>query len=120
MSEPKPVTFKEKLFHLADEVAQEVYPLVYKFPPEEKYCLGDQIRRAVVSIPANIYEGWGRQGNKELRQFLSISYGSYKEVKYLLYFALKMGFVKEKEYLTIKPKLEQLGKMLYVIIQKLK
>lgn len=120
MCEPKPITFKEKLFHLADKVAQEIYPLIYKFPPEERYCLGNQLRRAVVSIPANIYEGWGRKGEKELKQFLSISYGSYKEVKYLLYFAFKMGFVKENDYLDIKPKLEQLGKMLYVMIKKLR
>ena len=68
------------------------------------YALGDQLRRAIVSVPANTIEVSARAGNKELKQFLSIAYGSLKEAKYLLYFACKQGLISNKDYLSIQPK----------------
>ena len=113
------VSLKEKLIQLSDELAQEVYPLTYKFPKQEMYALGDQLRRAIVSIPANIIEGSARAGNKELKQFLNIAYGSLKEAKYLLYFAYKQKLIEERDYLSVKTKAEELSKLLYVFIKKL-
>jgi len=113
-------TLKEKLIRISDEIAQEVYPLTYKFPREEKFVLGDQIRRAIISVPANVIEGFARAGSKELRQFINIAYASLKEAKYLLYFALKLGFISERDYSKVKPKLEDLSKLLYTFLQKLK
>ena len=113
-------SLKEKLIKLSDEIAQQVYPLTYKFPCEERFALSDQLRRSIVSVPANIIEGSSRAGQKELRQFLSIAYGSLKEAKYLLYFALKQGFIKEKDYTPIKEKTDELSKLLFTFLKKLK
>ena len=62
-------------------LAEQVYRLTKKFPKEEVFGLTSQIRRAVNSIPANIAEGWGRQGNREFQQFLRIAQGSLKELE---------------------------------------
>ena len=62
-------------------LAKLVYGIQKQLPKEEVYGLGDQIRRAVVSIPSNIAEGFGRESNKEFKHFLSIARGSLFEVK---------------------------------------
>ena len=111
---------KEKLARLGDEIAQEVYPLTYKFPKEERFGLTSQLRRAIVSIPVNIIEGCNRLSDKEKKQFLNIAYGSLKEAQYLLYFVYKQGFISEKDYLRLKFKLDELGKLLFSFIRKLK
>ena len=111
---------KEKLAKLGDEIAQEVYPLTYKFPKEERFALADQLRRAIVSVPVNIIEGCNRLSDKEKKQFLNIAYASLKEAQYLLYFAYKQCFVSEEDYLRIKRKLDELGKLLFSFIRKLK
>lgn len=112
-------SLKEKIITLSDELAQQVYPLTYKFPKHEMYALGDQLRRAIVSVPANTIEGSARTGSKELKQFLNIAYASLKEAKYLLYFAYKQNLIEEKDYLSIRPKAEELSKLLYVFVKKL-
>ena len=60
----------------AMQLAKMVYLLQKGLPKEEMYGLGDQIRRAVVSVPSNIAEGYGRGGDAEFKRFLSISRGS--------------------------------------------
>ena len=62
----------------------DVYTLLKAFPQEETYALADQIRRAVVSIPANIAEGQARQHRKEFIQHLSIAKGRLAELHTLL------------------------------------
>ena len=62
-------------------LAKLVYGIQKQLPKEEVYGLGEQIRRAVVSIPSNIAEGFGRESNKEFKHFLSIARGSLFEVK---------------------------------------
>lgn len=111
---------KEKLAKLGDEIAQEVYPLTYKFPKEERFALANQLRRAAVSVPANIIEGCNRLGDKEKKRFLNIAYASLKEAQYLLYFAYKQEFVTEKDYIHPKQKMDELGKLLFSFIRKLK
>ena len=114
------INFRENLINLADELAHLVYPLTYKFPQQEKYALGDQIRRAVVSVPANLIEGIARGGEKEKRQFANIAYGSLKEVRYLVYFACKEGMISEKDYQKVLPKFEELSKLLFSFLKLLK
>jgi four helix bundle protein len=113
-------SFRENLIGKADELAHLVYPLTYKFPQEEKYALGDQIRRAVVSVPTNLIERIARGGEKEKRQFANIAYGSLKETRYLCYFSYKEGLIKESDYQIILPKFEELSKLLFSFLKILK
>lgn len=62
------------------QLAKKIYILVRSFPEEEKYGLCDQIRRAAVSIPSNIAEGYGRMSDKEFIRFLLIANGSLFEI----------------------------------------
>jgi four helix bundle protein len=93
-----------------------VYAEVKKLPAEERYALGDQIRRAVVSIPSNIAEGNGRASNREYANFLSIARGSLYETMTQLEIAHDLG------YATLTPEIEQLAKdvarMLGAMIKK--
>lgn len=62
-------------------LVKDIYQLLVLLPPEEKYCIGDQMRRSSVSIPSNIAEGYGRQTKKEFLQFLHIARGSLFELE---------------------------------------
>lgn len=114
------LNFRDNLITKADNLAHLVYPLTYKFPREEKYALGDQIRRSIVSVPANFIEGIARGGDKEKRRFANIAYGSLKESKYLVFFAYKEGLISEDDYKKVDPKFEELSKLLFSFIKILK
>ena len=74
-------------------LARAVYEVQKQLPKEEVYALGDQIRRATVSIPSNIAEGFGRESDKDFRHFLSIARGSLYEVKTQLQLAESLGYL---------------------------
>lgn len=82
----KPVTKNGKLiaWKKADEFAYQVYLSNREFPKEEMYGITSQLRRAALSVPANIVEGCGRHGKKELKQFINVALGSQAEAEYLL------------------------------------
>jgi len=91
-------------------LAKKVYCVQKQLPKEEIYGLGDQIRRAVVSIPSNIAEGFGRDTDKEFKHFLSIARGSLFETKTQLQLAENLG------YLTIDSEMlalfDEIGRLL--------
>jgi four helix bundle protein len=72
-----------------------VYAIVRTFPKADQFVLGDQIRRAAISIGANIAEGCGRNGDGELRRFLNIALGSANELRFLLELAIAVGLLPE-------------------------
>jgi four helix bundle protein len=73
--------------------ALSLYKAVVKFPPEEKYGLASQMRRAVVSIPSNIAEGARRQHSAEYRQFVHIALGSGAELQTQILIASELEFI---------------------------
>ena len=75
-------------------LAKIVYGVQKQLPKDEVYGLGDQIRRAVVSVPSNIAEGFGRETDKEFKHFLSIARGSLYETKTQLELAESLGFLR--------------------------
>ena len=81
----------------AMDLVPMTYQLLRKLPREETYALADQIRRAVVSVPANIAEGQARKHHKEFQQHLSIARGSLAEVDTLLLAGQRLGYWKESE-----------------------
>lgn len=111
---------KDKIVRLADEFACVVYPLTLKFPKIEQFALASQLRRAVISVAANIIEGIARGGDRELKRFLNIAFASLAETKYLLKFANKQGYICEKDYQRIYEEGEELSKLLWSLITVLK
>lgn len=97
----------------ADYLAHLVYDLTQRFPKEELFGLTSQLRRAVLSIPANIVEGHSRNSKKEFHHFLSIAMGSLSEVGYFLEFAHKRGFISEKDFISACDGKEEVGRLLW-------
>ena len=89
---------KLDVWRQADEMAYQVYLITRKFPKEEIYGITSQLRRAALSIPTNIVEGYSRKGDRELGRFLNVSLGSLAEVKYLIYFAHRLNYLSKEEY----------------------
>ena len=98
----------------------EVYSLVKSFPSEERYALGDQMRRAAVSIPSNIAEGMERSAVKEKLHFLSIAIGSLAEIETQLIICGKLGFVDGKNSAQCLEEVIAIRKMLYRLSTSLK
>jgi len=80
------------------DLTKMVYKLTSGFPKDELYGLTNQIRRAAVSVPANISEGAGRQNLKEYKYFLRISFGSLTELETLLQLALELGYLSNPDF----------------------
>ena len=95
------------------------YKATRSFPKEELYGVTSQLRRAALSVILNYIEGYARVKNKVHKNFLEISYGSLKECKYLLYFSYTEDYLKEKEYKELIKIGDEIGAMLWGIIEKL-
>jgi len=90
-----------EVFDLADSLALLVYKSTKRFPNEEKYGLTSQVRRAAVSIAANIVEGAARLSDADFVRMLSIAYGSACELEYELSLAARLGYFSDIEYSEI-------------------
>ena len=95
-------------FKLADRLALEVYKATRHFSAAETYGLRSQIRRAAISVPTNIVEGCSRDSNREYRHFLSIAFGSTREVIYLLDLSVRLALL---DHTTMKPLIELGGRI---------
>ena len=103
----------------AMDLAEEVYRIVRLFPREEQYSLSDQLRRAAVSVPSNIAEGYGRKAAKEYARFLNIARGSNNEVETQLLLGVRFGYVTEKTIESAMQLCDEIGKMLTALTKKL-
>lgn len=108
------------LLKKSDLLAHKVYQITKEIPKEEIFGIISQLRRAVLSVPLNIIEGFARQSNNDFKRFLLISFGSLKETKYLLNFALKEGYIKENNYKEVIQLADEVGKILWSLIERLK
>ena len=104
----------------ADELAYLIYQATFKFPKEEAYGITSQLRRAAISIPTNIVEGYSRHGDKELTEFLSIALGSLGETKYLLSFSRKLGYLGDSEYRGLCKATNELGRRLWRFYERVR
>ena len=109
-----------EIWKLGDELAYKIYIQTRNFPKEELYGITSQLRRASLSIPTNIVEGYSRKGDRELSHFINIALGSLAETKYLLYFSNRLGFFHSPEYNELKRITEKLGKMLWKFYEKVR
>ena len=101
------------VWEIADELVHLVYDLTVGFPKDELYSLTSQIRRAALSVVANIIEGHARNSKNEFRHFLSIALGSLSEVEYYLEFAFKRKYLTEEEFNKAKTLRSSCGQLLW-------
>ena len=97
-----------------------MYLLTANFPDTEKYGLTSQLRRASVSIPANIAEGAGRSTDRDFRSFLYISLGSAYELETLIDLSLDLGFISVEKYDMVYDKINHVQRQLNSLINKIK
>ena len=110
----KPATTFQDLivWQKAHQLVLEVYRVTQLFPKNEQYGLTSQLRRAAVSIAANIAEGAGRKGCKEFGHFLSNSQGSASEVETQLLIANRLGYLEQSRYAELMSSLDEIGRMI--------
>jgi four helix bundle protein len=101
-------------------LAVEIYQMSSSFPQNEIYGITSQIRRACVSIPANIAEGCGRDGEAEFRRFLQIALGSASELEYHLLLVHDLKMLSEEKHKQPDNRVTEIKRMLTSLIQKLK
>ena len=99
-----------KIWLASKELVKIVYTKIRLFPKEEQFALCDQLRRAVVSIPSNIAEGYGRDTHKDFAHFLSLARGSLFEVDTQLSVAVDLGSMKPD--VGLENSIEELSKMI--------
>jgi four helix bundle protein len=97
----------------ADTLAYRVYVATKEFPKDEIYGITSQLRRAALSVPTNIVEGYGRQGKGELRQFINMALGSLAETEYLLDFSLKLGYFSKECHKELQDLRQEVGNLLW-------
>lgn len=103
----------------AYELTLEVYRLTKKFPKTETYGLISQLQRAVISIPANIAEGYERNHRKEYLQFLYIAKGPLGEVETYLLLAKDLGYLNESDYALLDENRKVTSRLLKGLIKSL-
>ena len=107
-------TFEDLLvWQMGIELVKRVYVLTAKGLFSRDFGLRDQIRRASVSIPTNIAEGFERASRKEYLQFLNIAKGSAGEVRSLLYVAFEVGYMQAENYEELRDEVTKLSAYLF-------
>jgi len=113
--------FKELIvWQKARKLVKEIYIIVDSFPNEEKFGINSQIKRASISIPANIAEGAGRNTDNDFGRFLDIANGSCFELETLLILAIDLDYLSETGYNSVKKDIEEIQKMIYSLRNKIK
>lgn len=111
-------TFQDLLvWQKAHSLTKFTYQITDKFPPEEKFSLANQMRRAAVSIPSNLAEGLRRKSLGNSLNLYNIAEGSLEELKYQLLLSFELKFINKEEFEQAIDLAEQTGKLLYRFIQ---
>ena len=103
----------------AHTLTKELYRKSRAFPKEEFYGLTSQLRRAAVSIGANLAEGCGRQSTAELARFVRIAMGSASELDYHLLLAHDFGYLRPEDHRELSQELTRIRKMLASLLATL-
>ncbi len=103
----------------AMDISELVYSFTRAFPREETFGIASQMRRAAVSIPSNIAEGFGRAQRRSFVQFLRIAQGSLKELETQTLLCGRIGFLTADEVAGLMSRCERLGKRLVQFVRSL-
>ena len=98
----------------------EIYQLTNSFPKEEIYGLSSQIRRSAISIPSNIAEGYGRDGNSDYLRFLNISISSLFEIQTQLEISYNLKYINQIQFNKTNGESREIERMLSAFIRKIK
>ena len=113
-------TFKELIvWQEAMKLVEMCYLQTKNFPKEEMYGLTSQLRKAAISIPANIAEGYGRNSRKEYLQFLSIANGSITELETHLLITERLNYLTKNTIVEIQTQLTSVSKLLSALRKSL-
>jgi four helix bundle protein len=111
---------KLQVWERAHRLTLEVYSATKSFPREEMFRLTDQLCRAASSIPANIAEGCGRNGDAEFARFLDIAKGSATELDYHLILARDLGYLPSSRYEHLATEVDGVSRMLAALTAQLR
>ena len=111
---------KLKVWQKAKKLVLRIYSETSSFPRSEMFGLTSQLRRAAVSVPANIAEGKERQYGKEFVQFLHIARGSLAEIEVLLEIAGELGYFDPNDFNGLMEDTSEVGRLLNGLINSLK
>ena len=109
-----------KAWQLADDLAVKIYDVTKVFPTEERYGLVSQMRRAGVSVAANIVEGATRASRKEYLQFLSVARGSLSELRYYLHLSKRLDYLDAQTHREGDGLCDETARVLYGLMQSVK
>lgn len=109
-----------KVWEKAHSFTLNVYRDTKLFPKDELYSLTNQLRRAASSIPANIAEGCGKNGNKDFAHYLNIALGSSNEAEYFLLLSKDLNYLIEEKYLQLYALINEVKGMLIALINKVR
>jgi four helix bundle protein len=110
-----------RIYQISYEMAVLIHRETQELPKEERYELGSQMRRAAISIPLNIAEGYARkQSQADFAHFIAIALGSCNETTVLLNLARDLGYLVEEKAADYLTRYQELGKQINVFHQKLK
>lgn len=106
------------VYRKAYELALRVYRETDGFPDIERYGLAVQMRRAAISIPSNIAEGY-RRGKKEYIQFLKIAHGSCAELETQLSLSKDLGYLEEETFMSLEALHDEVSRLLSTILKRM-
>lgn len=116
MIEPRKFSFEDlEAYKVARLLVRDVYLLQNKFPMEERFALGDQVRRSITSVTSNIAEGSGRNSYKEKIHFIEIAFGSMTESFSQLQNAQDLGYITQQEVENLRPQFNHVAALLSLL-----
>lgn len=110
---------KLEVWKAARVFVKEIYFVTESFPDKEKFGITNQIRRATLSITANIAEGFSRNSNQEKARFINISYSSCVEVINFLILSMDLEFISEEKYVELRKSAESITAQLNALHKSL-
>jgi four helix bundle protein len=108
-----------RVWQIGMDLSVSVYRLTDPFPKHELYGITSQLRRAAVSVPANIAEGFGRASTGDYRRFLKIAHGSLLEVGTLLELSVRLDYLNSGDVVALEKTCSRLGGMIWRLAKTL-
>ena len=111
---------KLNVWFKAHKLVLEVYKIIENFPKSEMFCLVSQMRRAAISVVANIVEGSKRKTGKDRRHFIVMSETSLEELKYYFLLSYELGYINKTKGEELTEKAREIGRMLTGLYKSIK